>query len=185
MHQGFESTRSIHQRHQGHGCGVPERRGARESDARCSGRAPGHTFASLLESKSIEVFRKSFSALNESEQAAIYLRIVQSAGRGNAIESAFANTLGNVGRRLFLVSLGVAVYEIYEAEDKSRETVRQGALAGASAIGGWGAGVGAVASDLCAATAPICVGVAALLGGLLFAFGADLAFGTAYPAPRK
>lgn len=96
---------------------------------------------------------------------------------------ALSSTLGKIGRRLFLVSLAVAAYEIYEAEDKPREVARQSVLAGAGIAGGLAGGAGAVSAGVCAATAPVCVGVTALVGGLLFAFGADLTFGTIYPRP--
>lgn len=99
---------------------------------------------------------------------------------------ALSRKLGVVGRRLFLVALVVAVYEIHEAEDKPREVTRQGVLMGAGVVGGSVATAGAVATGVCAVTAPICLTLAALAGGVLLAYGADLTFGTIYPkiSPR-
>jgi hypothetical protein len=96
---------------------------------------------------------------------------------------ALARTLGKIGRRVYLVSVAAAAYEVWEADDKSREVVRQGVIRVAGPIGGVAGGAAVVATGVCAATAPVCVGLAALVGGLLFSFGSDWAFGSIYPAP--
>ena len=83
------------------------------------------------------------------------------------------------------VAAGAGSYEIYAAEDKPREVARQGVLAGAGVAGGWAVGSAALATGVCAATAPICVGVAALAGVLVSAFGADLAFDSLLPRPAR
>ncbi len=41
-----------------------------------------------------------------------------------------------------------------------------------------------VATGVCAATAPVCIGVAALVGGILASIGTDLRFGTVYVSPQ-
>lgn len=41
-----------------------------------------------------------------------------------------------------------------------------------------------VATGVCAATAPVCIGVAALVGGILASIGTDLLFGTVYVSPQ-
>lgn len=143
----------------------------------------GKTLGELAEKYAVRLFQKPFSRLSESQQSAVYAEIVVAGGRADPAVMALSRTLGTIGRRLFLVSLAVAAYEIYEAENRPREVARQGVLAGAGVAGGLAGGAGAVAVGACAATAPVCVGVAALVGGLLFAFGADLAFGTIYPRP--
>lgn len=143
----------------------------------------GKTLGELGEKYASRLFRKPFATLSEAEQAAVCAEVVAAGGRADPAVMALSSTLGKIGRRLFLVSLAVAVYEIYEADDKPREVARQSVLAGAGIAGGLAGGAGAVAVGVCAATAPVCVGVAALVGGLLFAFGADLTFGTIYPRP--
>jgi hypothetical protein len=143
----------------------------------------GLSLGKLGEKYAQQLFHKPFVALTESQQASVYREIVNGAGRGNSAVAALAKTLGRAGKRLLLVSLAVASYEVCEAEDKPREVARQGGIAVAGIAGGWAAGSGTVAAGLCAATAPICVGVAALIGGILFTSGADLAFGTMYPQP--
>ena len=143
----------------------------------------GRTLAELTEKYAGRLFRKPFAALSEAQQAAVYFEIVSAGGRADPAVMGLSKTLGKIGRRLFLVALAVAVYEIHEAEDKPREVLRQGMLAGGGVIGGMVGGAGAVAVGVCAATAPVCVGVAALIGGLLFSFGADLGVDTFYPRP--
>lgn len=146
-------------------------------------KSQGRTLAELTEKYAQRLFRSSFAALGEAQQARVYLEIVDSAGRADPAVVALAQKLGKLGRRIFLVSLAIAVHEIYTAEDKPREVVRQGLIAGAGVAGGWAAGGAAVTTGVCAATAPVCVGAMAIIGGILFAFGADLLYGTVYPVP--
>jgi hypothetical protein len=118
-------------------------------------------------------------------QAGIYMDVIEAAGRPDAKTMLLAEKIGRVGRRLLLVSLAVAVYEVAEADDKPREIAHQGVLAGAGIVGGWAAGTAVVAAGICAATAPVCVGVAVFAGGLLAAFGADAGFGAIYPLASR
>lgn len=143
----------------------------------------GKTLEALSEYYATKLFKKSFALLSEAEQSAVYMELANAAGRSNPTESARARMVGRVGKRLFMVSLAIAVYEIYDAEDKPRELARQGTISVAGVAGGMAAGGSAVAIGACAATAPVCIGVIALVGGLLFSFGAEYAFGTIYPRP--
>lgn len=61
----------------------------------------------------------------------------------------------------------------------------QGTLAGAGLIGGRAARGAAVAVGVCAATAPVCVGAIAFVGGLLATYGAEASFGSLYPRPTR
>lgn len=145
----------------------------------------GRTFAEVAERNAQKLFKAPFATLSEAQQAAVHVEMIRSAGRGDPRVVALAQKLGRVGRRVLLVSLAVALYEIQAADNKPREVLRQGTLAGAGIAGGALAGSGAVAAGLCAATAPVCAGIAALIGGLLFAFGADIGFGALYPSPAR
>ncbi|MCW7538419.1 hypothetical protein OOT46_11265 [Aquabacterium sp. A7-Y] len=145
----------------------------------------GKTLGELADKYAKDLFKKAFAELGEAQQARVYTEIVNAAGRPNPSVIAKAKFIGKIGQRLVLVSLAVAIYEIYEAEDKPREIARQSVIAGAGVAGGAAVGAGAVATGVCAATAPVCVGVAVLIGGLLFATGADLTFGTLYPSPTS
>jgi hypothetical protein len=81
----------------------------------------GRTMAELTEKYGQNLFKQSFSSLSETQQAAVYAEIVASAGRGDERVIALAQKLGRIGKRVLLISLAVASYEIYAAEDKPRE----------------------------------------------------------------
>ncbi|MDV5353336.1 hypothetical protein QM201_00015 [Enterobacter asburiae] len=140
----------------------------------------GRTMADLTEHYATEMFQQPFESLSERQQATIFKEMIQSAGRDRGAVSGIAKTLSVAGKRVLFVSLAVAAYEVYQAEDKTTETMHQGAIATAGIAGGWGAGAAVVATGVCAATAPICIGVAALVGGILASVGTDLLFGTLY-----
>lgn len=144
----------------------------------------GRTMADLTEHYATKMFQQPFESLSERQQATIFKEMIQSAGRDRGAVSGIAKTLGVAGKRVLFVSLAVAAYEIYQAEDKTTETMHQGAIATAGIAGGWGAGAAVVATGVCAATAPVCIGVAALVGGILASVGTDLLFGTMYVSPQ-
>jgi len=148
-------------------------------------KAQGKTLSELMEHYAGKLFKQPMSLLNEAQQTAVCQEIVQAAGRSNPKVNALLAQAGKIGRRVYLVSLTVGVYEIYEAENKPREISRQGVLMGTGIAGGWAAGAGAVALGACAATAPVCIGIAVLAGGILASFGADLAFDSIYPKPAR
>lgn len=145
----------------------------------------GLSFSHLQETYAQRKYGTTFSELSEGKQSGVYAEIIRAAGRPDPGVMELAEKIGRVGRRVLLVSLAIAVYEVAESDDKPREVARQGALASAGVIGGWAAGTAAVAAGMCAATAPVCVGVAAFAGGLLAAFGADSGFGALYPRPSR
>lgn len=146
-------------------------------------KAQGRTMAWLVEKYAQRSFRRSFAQLSESQQASVYLEIIRAAARPDPRVVVLARTIGKIGRRVYLVSVAVAAYEIWEADDKTHETARQTVIGVAGPLGGLAGGATAVATGICAATAPVCVGLGALIGGLLFSFGSDWIFGSIYPAP--
>ncbi|KMV35376.1 hypothetical protein [Franconibacter pulveris] len=75
------------------------------------------------------MFQRFFESLSEGQQAAIFKEMIQSAGRDRGAVSGIAKTLGVAGKRVLFVSFAVAAYEIYQAEDKTTETLHQGAIA--------------------------------------------------------
>lgn len=78
--------------------------------------------------------------------------------------------MGKVG---ILVTAAFATYEILNAENKIKETARQGMIIGAGAAGGLLAGLGA--SLLCGPGAPICAIAVALAGSTLAGVAGSLA----------
>jgi len=145
----------------------------------------GRSVSELSEKYAQRLYGDPFSALSERRQASVFKEIIQASSRPDEGVMRLAKQLGRAGRRLLLVSLAVAVYDVAEADDKPREVIRQGALAGAGVIGGWTVGSAAVATGVCAATAPVCVGAMMFVGGLLATYGADAGLGTLYPHPTR
>lgn len=148
-------------------------------------KATGKTLAELCERYAGELFGKPFASLTEAQQSSVWLKIIQRSGEPNAAVNAQARVLRHAGRALFVLSLALAVADVAAAEDKPREATRQGTLMAAGIAGGYAVGAGAVAAGVCVATAPVCVGAAALVGAMAFAFGADLAFGSLWPSPGR
>jgi len=145
----------------------------------------GRSVAELSEKYARRLYGNTFSALSAERQASVFKEIIRASGRPDEGVMRLAQRLGRAGRRMLLVSLAVAVYDVAEADDKPRETMRQGALAGAGIIGGWAAGSAAAVVGVCAATAPVCVGAIAFVGGLLATYGAEASFGSLYPRPTR
>lgn len=145
----------------------------------------GRSVSELSDKYAQRLYGSSFSALPERRQASVFKEIIQASGRPDEGVMQLARRLGRAGRRLLLVSLAVAVYDVVEADDKPREAVRQSALAGAGLIGGWASGSAAVAAGVCAATAPLCVGAVAFVGGLLATYGADASLGSLHLRPTR
>jgi hypothetical protein len=120
------------------------------------------------------LFGKEFGELAAAEQDAVFLEIVRAAGRPNPRFTAAASGLGKVGKGLLIVSLAFAVYNVASSDRPGREAVKQGAGIGAGFLGSVAGG--AAAGLACGPGAPVCVGVGALVGGVLFAVGADFTF---------
>ena len=107
----------------------------------------GRSVSELSEKYAQRLSGDTFSALSERRQASVFKEIIQASSRPDEGVMRLAKQLGRAGRRLLLVSLAVAVYDVAEADDKPREVIRQGALAGAGVIGGWTVGSAAVADQ--------------------------------------
>jgi len=75
---------------------------------------------------------------------------------------------------LWIATFAIAAYSIIEAENKARETAKQGAIIGGGIAGG--AAGGAAAGLVCGPGAPICATAGIIIGGFLGALGVDLGF---------
>ncbi|QTF09809.1 hypothetical protein HC231_19185 [Brenneria izadpanahii] len=65
----------------------------------------GRTMAELAEQYAIRLYQTSFTSLSESQQAAVYKEIVQSAGRDRGAATSLAKDLGWLGSVFFLFHL--------------------------------------------------------------------------------
>jgi hypothetical protein len=137
-------------------------------------KATGKTIEELMEHYATKLHGKPFAELTAAEQDSVFLQIVKAAGRPNPKWTARAARFGKVGRGLLIVSLALATYNIATSDRPGRQAVKEGSTLGAgflgSVLGGGAAGL------VCGPGAPVCVAVGALIGGLAFAYGADLTF---------
>lgn len=101
----------------------------------------------------------------------MYLEVVESAGRARPGATRFAARAGAAGRAMFLIGIGIAVYNIANAEDKVWQTGRESS----NIMGGLG---GSIAAGALAGIwlGPVGVGVGAFVGGVAGALLADHAY---------
>ena len=166
--------------------GLARRRGSPVARAYANQlKSQGRSLPELVEKYAQRLYGQPFASLSAGRQAGVYQQIIRSAGRPDPAVMQLAERVGTAGRRVLLVSLAVAVYEITKSDNKPREVIRQGALIGAGTAGGWAAGAAVLATGVCAATAPVCVTVAALVGSLIAAYGLDTGFGELYPKASR
>lgn len=111
---------------------------------------------------------KLFKDLSKTEQDTVFIAIVESSGRANPKVSARAAKLGKAGRALWILSAGIAIYNIAAAEDKTRAAGREVAGVGGGFAGGAASGalVGIWAG-------PVGVAIGVVVGGVLGAILAD------------
>ncbi len=135
----------------------------------------GLTLDDLVTRYANKMYGKPFASLSAHHKNQVFLEIVDSSGRSRASVNAAAMRYSTLGRGLIVVTLGVAVFNIATAEDKTRATAKEGAVLGGGFAGG--AAGGAAAGLACGPGAPVCVTVGVFLGGALGALGAEMSFG--------
>lgn len=134
----------------------------------------GRTLEELLEYYAKKKFSQPFSKLSGTQQNKVYLEVIEAAGRSRPTANAAALKMSKVGKGFVVLTIGIAAYNIYTAEDKVKATVKEGATIGGGVAGG--ALGGAAAGLICGPGAPICSGVGIFVGGALGALGVDYAF---------
>ncbi len=134
-------------------------------------KAKGVSFDAILEKAAQKLHGKSFSQLSNADQTAAYMEVVASAGRARPSANAFAARAGAAGRALFVLGIGLAIYNIANAEDKSWQTGREVSTIGGGFAGSVGAG--ALAGIW---FGPVGVAVGAFVGGVCGALISDQAY---------
>ena len=138
-------------------------------------KAQGRTLAELQERYAMQLFRRGFETLSETERNRVFLAIIEASGRARPTVLVTSTRLVRLSRGLLFVTAAIAVYQVSTAEDPGREAVKQGTVVGAGLAGG--ALAGAAATGLiCGPGAPVCVGIIVFIGGGLAAVGADIGF---------
>jgi hypothetical protein len=134
-------------------------------------KAKGLSFDAVLEKAAQSIYKRPFAQLNNVEQTSAYMEVVASAGRARTSATRSAARAGAAGRALFVLSIGLAVYNIANAEDKAWQTGREAANIGGGFAGGVAAG--ALAGIW---FGPLGVAIGAFVGGVAGALISDSAY---------
>ncbi|MDR1662132.1 MAG: hypothetical protein LBR95_06870 [Azoarcus sp.] len=125
-------------------------------------KSAGVTFEGIIEKKSQSLFKRTYAALTDAEKTKVYYSVIESSGKSNAKVNAKIKSLRITGKVFVLVTATIATYSIYSADNKPKETIRQGAIIGGG-LGG-GALAGLAVSAVCGPGAPVCA-IALVLAG--------------------
>ncbi len=132
----------------------------------------GLTLPKLIEKYAMLEFKRVPAALTAPEREAVMHVIIAAAARDNVKVTGMLRFLGPASRGLVALSVGLAIYDIYNSEDRPHEALHQGVLAGSGAVGSYVVGALGV-SLVCGPGAPVCAGIFVIVGGVSFAVGAD------------
>jgi hypothetical protein len=131
-------------------------------------KADGRTLQSLFDRYSERLFGKPYTSLSASEQSKVYYTILEAAGRDDATFTKGTQKMLIMGKIGTLVTAALAAYQILNAENKPKETARQGIVIGGGAAGGMLAGLGV--SAICGPGAPFCAIAVVLIGSIAGGF---------------
>lgn len=134
----------------------------------------GLTLDQLLAKKAGSMFGRGFDQLTTGQQNEVYRAVIEAAGRSNPRINVLMRRVSAAGRGLLVLSLGVAVYNVANAEDKVQAAKEEGAVLGGGIAGG--ALAGAASGLICGPGAPICSSITAFVGAVAGAFGVSLFF---------
>jgi hypothetical protein len=128
---------------------------------------------SLLDKYSNKKFGKALNELNVQQKNVIYYEIIESSARADAGYNTKNKVLKVTGKVLIVVTIAYAAYDIASAENKAKETIKQGAVIGAGVGGTYVASL--AVSTVCGAGAPFCAIGLMLAAGLATGWGASAA----------
>ncbi len=139
----------------------------------------GRPLSYMQDRKANQLFAKSFDALTSGEKERVWCAIVESAGQSNGKVNLKVRLYGLAGRTFLVATLAFSVYNVATADDKPRQTAKEGA----TIIGGVTGSAGAVAGVVFVASNPAgwVVGAAMFVGAALGAVGASSAFEYFWP----
>ncbi|WP_197083064.1 hypothetical protein [Chromobacterium sp. LK11] len=120
------------------------------------------TIKELLDKKAKSLFGRQFDLLTPAEKNKVYYAIIESSAKPNQDFNVKAKKLGVIGKVGWVVTAALASYAVTSSENKTKETIKQGAVIGGGLAGGVFAGL--AVSTLCGPGAPVCA-VAVVLAG--------------------
>lgn len=134
-------------------------------------KAKGLSLDEVLGKLSQRAYGKAFDQLDNAQQTNVFLEVVESAGRARPSATRFAARAGAAGRALFVLGIGIAVYNIANAQDPVWQTGREASNLGGGLAGSIGAG--ALAGIW---FGPVGVAIGAFVGGVAGALISDQAY---------
>ena len=130
----------------------------------------GVTYDALLARYSQRLFGQNaqFGRLSAAQQQQVHMAIVEAAARTRPNVNRWLRHGSRAARGLMVLSLGVAVYNVYTADDRAAAARREGAVLGAGLAGSVAAG--ALAGAIFGPPGAL---IGGLVGGAAAAFGVD------------
>lgn len=130
-----------------------------------STKAAGLTLDQALDKSVKKLFPgRSFADLTTAQRRQVFEEVIEASGRSSPKVTARIPKWTRFGRGLAVVTVAISVYNIWEAQNKLRQGVKEGSTLLGGALGG--AAANASAGFLCGPGAPVCVTVLFVVGGL-------------------
>jgi hypothetical protein len=116
---------------------------------------------------------KRFAELDAASRRKVFEEVIEASGRSRPSFTNRIPHLKRLGRGLVVVTVAISIYNIWEAENKIRQSAKEGMTMGGGALGG--ALATASAGFVCGPGAPACVTVLFVVGGIAGALAASYA----------
>lgn len=139
-------------------------------------------YENLKNTKGLDPFIKNqmamgksfFNDLSSTGKNRVYYSIMRSAGNANPTITSQMKVIGALGTVFVVITVVYAGKEIYYAENKEKESIRQGTtiIAGMATGAATTVAVSAPAEAACGPAAPLCVFLAGLVGSAIGGWGA-------------
>ena len=150
----------------------------------------GLTFPKLVQKYTLDIAKTaraesvSYTTLELEEQINVMERIVAASGRTNPMINAFAKWAGRAALVLILITIGISIYNICEAENQTLETVKTAVSLGFGAAGGYAGVELGMAIGACGGPVGVLIGaiIGGVVGGFLLAFGGESLVNVLYRA---
>jgi hypothetical protein len=107
---------------------------------------------------------KSFAELAAAQKQSVFIEVVEASGRSSPKFTQQVPKWSRFGKGLAVVTVAISAYNIWQAENKLRQGVKEGATLLGGALGG--AAANASAGFLCGPGAPVCVTALFVIGGI-------------------
>lgn len=126
----------------------------------------GKTLATLMAELTDERFPgRSFDALSAAERRQVFEAIIESSGRSRPSFTSAIPRWRLIGRGCVVFTAGIAIYNVWTAENKVHAGLREGLVLGGGAAGG--ALAGAATGLVCGPGAPVCSTALFVVGGIM------------------